>query len=358
MARDYYSILGIEKSASAADIKKAYRNLSKQWHPDKHKGDKDAEAKFKEINEAYEVLGNEKRRKQYDTFGAAGGSGGGGQGFGGFDFSGFQQGDFGGFGDIFETFFGGGAGGRGRTQRSQRGEDIQVRIAIEFAEVLHGCKKTIAISTFVSCTDCQGSGSQGGKTVSCSECGGTGQVVKTAQSFFGTIQQAMMCRACNGAGQVPEKPCTTCKAEGRVQQKREVTIDIPAGIDDGQTLRITGEGNAGKHGTPAGDLFVIIQVKPDARFERHGNDIHSIISIPVVDAILGTDISVPTVHGNVILSVPAGTQPKQVLRMKGKGLPQVSSSRMGDQYITINIDIPQKLSRQEKKLMEEWRKIV
>ncbi len=356
MSKDYYQVLGIDKSAQGADIKKAYRDLSKKWHPDKHKGDKDAEAKFKEINEAYEVLGNENRRKQYDTFGTAGGPGGGqGQGFGGFDFSGFQQGDMGGFGDMFESFFGGGA--RQGGGQKQRGEDIQVRITIELADVVTGVQKTINLQKIVACTECNGSGSEGGETQKCTECGGTGQVVKTAQSFFGSIQQAMVCRACSGAGQVPKNPCKKCNSEGRRQEKTEVTLDIPAGIEDGQTLRVNGQGNAGKRGTPAGDLYVILQVKEDARFQRHGNDIHAPTSISVVDAILGCSISVPTVHGDVTLKVPAGTQPQQVLRIQGKGLPQLSSSRMGDHYVTIHVDIPKKLSRKEKGIIEQWKEM-
>lgn len=357
MAKDYYKTLGVEKSASAADIKKAYRDLSKKWHPDKHKGDKDAEAKFKEINEAYEVLGNEKRRQQYDTFGTAGGSGGG-QGFGGFDFSGFQQGDFGGFSDIFESFFGGAAGGGQRqSTRRSRGDDLQVRISINLQDVVHGTTKTISLQKFAQCTECSGSGSDGGKTVTCSECGGTGQVVKTAQSFFGTIQQAMVCRQCSGSGQVPEKPCKKCSSEGRVQEKTQVQIEVPAGIEDGQTLRVSGQGNAGRQGESAGDLYVVVQVESDARFVRHGNDIHATATLSVLDAILGTQLKVPTVHGDVTLSVPAGTQPSQVLRVKGKGLPQLSSSRMGDHYVKMIVEIPKKLSRAEKKLLDEWRKI-
>lgn len=359
MAKDYYSVLGVEKSASAADIKGAYRKLSKQWHPDKHKGDKDAETKFKEINEAYEVLGNEKRRKQYDTFGSAGGpggpGGGGGQGFGGFDFSGFQQGDFGGFSDIFENFFGGGQGGGQRGRNRNRGEDLQVRVSVELKDVLSGSQKTIALQKYVACENCGGSGAEGGSKKQCDECGGTGQVVRTAQSIFGTIQQAMVCRQCHGEGSVPEHPCKQCGAEGRVQEKVQLNIDIPAGIEDGQTLRVNGQGSAGKHGAPAGDLFVVVQVSQDKRFARDGNDIRSSVTVPVIDAILGCDVPVETLHGNVTLTVPAGTQPKQVMRIKGKGLPQLSSSRMGDHYVTIEVEVPKKLSRKEKKLMEEWR---
>lgn len=349
MANDYYQVLGVDRSASEADIKKAYRKLSKEWHPDKHKGDKGAEAKFKEINEAYEVLGNANRKKQYDQFGAAGGA----SGQGGFDFSGFQQGDFNGFGDIFESFFGGGAGQRSR-RPSNRGGDLQVRIAIDFADVVQGAQKTISIEKMQSCETCNGSGDEGGKRVTCTECNGTGQIVRTAQSFFGTIQQSVVCPQCEGEGQVPENPCKTCRGEGRVRSKAQMTIDIPAGIDDGQTLRVHGQGDAGKHGGESGDLFVVVQVVPDKRFAREGTDIRSTVTISVLDAILGTEVQVPTVHGDVTLKVPAGTQPQQIMRLKGKGLPLLNTSRMGDHYVTVIIDIPKSLSRKEKKLMEEW----
>lgn len=359
MAKNYYNILGIDKSASETDIKQAYRKLSKEWHPDKHKGDKAAESKFKEINEAYEVIGNPKRRKQYDTFGSAGGPGGssgGGQGFGGFDFSGFQQGDMGDLGDIFSSFFGGGgAGGRGRRQ-SNRGSDLQVRISIEFAEVVSGVKRTIAIEKIVPCADCNGSGAQGGAVKTCAECSGTGQVTRTAQSFFGVVQQSVQCATCQGAGKTPENPCKSCSGEGVKREKAEITIDIPAGIDDGQTLKISGQGNAGKLGGEAGDLFVVVQVQQDKRFIRDGNDIRSEISISVVDATLGTEVSVPTVHGNVTLKIPAGTQPRQVMRLKSKGVPQLNSSRLGDHFVTVRVEVPKKLSREEKKLYEDLRK--
>lgn len=353
MSKDYYNILGIEKSANDADIKKAYRKLSKEWHPDKHKGDKSAENKFKEINEAYEVIGNAKRRQQYDTFGSAGGPSGGG--FGGFDFSGFQQGDMGDLGDIFSSFFGG-AGGRGR-KPSNRGSDLQVRISIEFVEVVTGAKKTIAIEKIVSCKDCNGSGAEGGAVTTCPDCHGTGQVTRTAQSFFGVVQQSVQCTNCQGAGKIPEHPCKECSGEGAKRQKTELKLDIPAGIDDGQTLRVEGQGNAGKLGGSAGDLFVVVRVIPDKRFVREGTDIRSEVLVSIVDATLGTEVPVPTVHGNVTLKIPSGTQPGQVMRLKSKGVPQLNSSRLGDHYVTVRVTVPKKLSRQEKKLYEELKSV-
>lgn len=356
MSKDYYSILGISKNASESEIKKAYRDMSKKWHPDKHKGEKQAEDKFKEINEAYEVLGNAKRKQQYDQFGSTGNAAGGGFGggnAGGFDFSGFQQGDMGDLGDMFSSFFGG-QGGGGRQRHSNRGRDIQVRITIDFIDVVKGAKKVIAIEKYVMCKGCAGSGAEdNGKLVTCKNCQGTGQVTHTAQSFFGTIQQAVVCNNCHGSGQVPEKPCTECKGEGRKREKVEITIDIPAGIHDGQTLRMQGQGDAGKHGDASGELYVQIHVKNDPKFIRDNDDIRTSITVSVLDAILGTDIKVQTVHGDVTLKIPAGTQPNQILRLKGKGLPVLSSSRTGDHFVTVKIEIPRKLSKAEKKLYEE-----
>jgi molecular chaperone DnaJ len=359
MSKDYYSTLGVARDASESEIKKAYRDMSKLWHPDKHKGEKKAEDKFKEINEAYEVIGNAKRKQQYDQFGSAGGpSGGGSAGAGGFDFSGFQQGDMGDLGDMFSSFFGGQqGGGRGRQRSNNRGRDIQVRITIDFIDVVKGAKKVIAIEKFVICQDCSGSGAaDNGKLITCTDCNGTGQVTHTAQSFFGTIQQAVICGKCQGSGQVPEKPCTNCKGEGRKRDKAEITIDVPAGIHDGQTLRLQGQGDAGSHGDASGELYVQIQVKKDPKFIRDNDDIRTEINVSVLDAILGTDVKVQTVHGEVTLKIPAGTQPNQVMRLKGKGLPVLSSSRTGDHFVTVKIEVPKKLSKQEKKLYEELKK--
>ena len=353
MSKDYYSTLGVARDASESEIKKAYRDMSKKWHPDKHKGEKKAEDKFKEINEAYEVIGNAKRKQQYDQFGSTGGPSGGGAG--GFDFSGFQQNDMGDLGDMFSSFFGGQGGQQGRRGRnSNRGRDIQVRITIDFIDVVKGAQKVIAIEKFIICADCSGSGAaDNGKLVTCTDCNGTGQVTHTAQSFFGTIQQAVVCGKCQGSGQVPEKPCTKCKGEGRKREKAEITVDVPAGIHDGQTLRMQGQGDAGKNGDASGELYVQIQVKNDPSFVRDNDDIRSEINVSVLDAVLGTEVKVNTVHGEVTLKIPAGTQPNQVLRLKGKGLPVLSSARTGDHYVTVKIEVPKKLSKQEKKLYEE-----
>jgi len=355
MAKDFYNILGVSRDASPEEIKKAYRKLSKELHPDKNRGSKDAEHKFKEVNEAYETLSDPKKKQMYDQFGTTGGPGG--SGMGGFDFSGFQGGDFSGFGDIFESFFGGRQGGS-RGPREQRGQDLEVTMTISFMEMVEGATKVISIDRFRACEECGGSGSEKGtSTVTCDECKGTGQVTKTTQSFFGAIQQSFLCPKCEGRGKVPEKQCKKCKGEGREQMRQQVSVSVPAGIHDGQSLRLRGEGSVGKHGAAAGDLYVHIRVQTDPDFIRDGDDVRTEINLPVVDAILGTQISIKTVHGDVTLKIPPGTQPSQIFRLKGKGLPVLSSSRTGDHFVIINIDIPTKLSRKERSLIEDWKKL-
>lgn len=350
MPKDFYETLGVSRDVSSDDIKKAYRKLSKEWHPDKHKGDKDAETKFKEINEAYETLSDPKKKQMYDQFGSTKGPGG----FGGFDFSGFNAENMGGIGDIFSQFFGGGFGQRG--PRQERGRDLEVAVEIPFAEVVTGVKKKININRLVKCGECGGDGTaKDSKLIDCSECGGTGQITKTAQSILGTVQQTVLCPTCRGSGKVPEKPCGKCNGEGRAHDASTLTVDIPAGIHDGQTLRVTGQGEAGRQGTPAGTLYVHIRVMHDPKFPRDGDDIRTEVTIPVVDAILGTEVPIKTVHGDVTLKIPAGTQSGQVMRIKGKGLPVLSSGRHGDHFVTVTVEIPKKLSKKEKQIIEEWR---
>jgi molecular chaperone DnaJ len=356
MAVDPYATLGVPRDASAEDIKKAYRRLSKEWHPDRHKGDKTAETKFKQINEAYETVGDPEKRRTYDQFGRTTGQAGQ-AGSGGFDFSGFQSsGGFGDFADIFQNFFGS-QGGRA-SQSSQDGDDRQVEATIDLADTVTGKRVSVTVKRYVACETCGGNGAEkDAKIVTCETCGGTGQVTRTAQSFFGQIQQRAICATCRGAGKVPERPCKKCDGEGRVAEKSELTIDIPAGIDDGQTLRIRGQGDTGRLGAAAGDLFVTVHVRSDARFEREGADIRSIHKIPVLTAILGGEATVPTLQGDVTLTIPEGTQPNQVYRLKGKGLPILGSSRMGDHYVTIQVEVPTKLSRAERKVLEEWKEV-
>jgi molecular chaperone DnaJ len=359
MAKDFYAILGISKSATEAEIKQAYRKLSRELHPDKHKGDKEKEAKFKEVNEAYEVLSDPKKKEAFDRFGSADGSQFQGGGFGGFSgFQGFNGANFqgGDFSDLFESFFSSGAGRRGR--ESGKGRNVEAAIRITFAEAVSGTERQVAMKTHIGCDECGGSGSSAGAAmVSCAECGGTGAIEKTTQSLFGMIRQSTVCPRCSGSGKVPEKPCKKCQGTGRVMEKKTVTVHIPAGIDTGQTLRLTGEGEAGQRGEKSGDLLVHIEVESDARFERDGDDIRSRLTIDVLDAVLGADKEVDTVHGPVTFSVPAGTQPGQMLRIKSKGMPVIHSSRHGDHYITVEITIPTKLSREEKKAFEELRKM-
>lgn len=354
---DYYQTLGLSRDASADEIKKAYRRLSKEYHPDKRKGDKKAEEKYKQINRAYEALSDPKKKQAYDQFGSEDGpqfgGGGGAGGFGGFGNGGFENVNVGGFGDIFETFFG---GRRGGGSSHQQGRTLEVHIAISLEDAFNGTRKTIRLKKMATCSSCDGSGQKkGSKRVNCSSCGGTGQVTKTAQSFFGVIQQSMICDKCRGVGKVPEEPCTECSGEGRVKKSEEVTVDIPAGINDGQTLRIRGKGEAGRMGSEAGDLYVHIRVAPDPRLVRDGNDLQAEIKVPVADAVLGTEVKVTTFEGDVKLKVPAGTQPGQILRVRGKGMPIVNSSKRGDLFVKIAVDVPKRVSRAEKKLWEDLR---
>lgn len=356
MARDFYTILGVSKGASQDDIKSAYRKLSKELHPDKHKGDKAKEESFKEVNKAYETLSDPQKRQRYDQFGEAGsGSGfGGGQGFGGFDFSGFQQGDMSGFADMFGDLFGGG----GPQREPDEGGDFEVQIGVKLSDVVQESERSFSVRKFVTCDVCHGSATEKGTYMkTCPECSGTGQVVRTAQRLFGRIQQRMMCPTCKGSGKIPEKPCKKCSGEGRVQESANITVKIPAGIDNGQTLRIRGQGHAGRRKAASGDLYVHVRVEKDPRFTREGADIHGHAMVHVLDAILGTEIDVETLHGTVKLKVPESTQPGTVLRIKGKGLPVLSSGRHGDHFVEIHVEIPKKLSKSEKKILDEWRDI-
>jgi molecular chaperone DnaJ len=362
MSMNPYEILGVTKGASTDDIKKAYRKKSKELHPDKHPGDKQKEEDYKKINEAYEILKDPKKKQFYDQYGSTSGPGGGAGGFGGgfggaqgFDFS-----DLGGFNDIFEQFFsGGGAGGRRGGRRQQRGEDLEVELTLELEDVLTETKRDLTINRLEVCKDCDGSGAEAGsEKVTCDECNGTGQVVRTSQSVFGMLQQAAICPTCRGEGEKIENPCSNCRGEGRKQTKANVTVSIPAGIHDGQTLKVGGEGNAGPRGASSGDLYVHIRVRNHSTFVRDGNDVRTTAIVPVVDAILGTEITVKTVQGDVTLKVPNGTQPNQIFRLKGKGLPVLQRNANGDHYVTVVIEIPKKLNKKEKKVLEEWRQLV
>lgn len=360
--RDYYEVLGISKSASKQEIKKAYRQLAKQYHPDRNK-EEGAEDKFKEVQEAYEILSDEQKRSAYDQYGHAGtqGFGGGMGGFGNFgDFQeAFGGADLGGLGDILGSFFGGGfqgGGGRGRASRS-RGSDLQVTITLEFEEAVFGVEKNIEYERFVSCEHCNGIGAKDGELETCSTCNGNGQVAQVQRTILGSMQVVTTCPTCGGTGKVAKTPCEHCDGKGRNKVKDSLKINIPAGIPDGVTLRFQGKGNAGEKGGTAGDLFVNIEVKEHAVLERRGNDIYMDTHVDVVTAVLGGEVRVPTVHGDVMMKIPAGTQSEKVLRLKSKGGPIFKKNENGDQYVRIIVDIPEKLSSEQRKLWESLKEV-
>jgi molecular chaperone DnaJ len=364
MNKDYYKILGVSKPSSQAEIKKAYRKLAQEHHPDKG-GGKEAEAKFKEISEAYSVLGDESKRKQYDQFGFVPGSGagpsGGGQGYGNgaYNWQDFSNAninfeDLGGFGDIFETFFGGGGRTSART-RHAKGADLQAQIAIDFKDVITGVERDLNSNKWVSCSKCKGDGAEPGSSLkTCPTCHGSGQVTKATQTMFGTFASNQVCPECEGRGKIPEKQCSKCHGRGRVKESKNMTVNIPAGVDNGSVIRIAGEGEAGAYGAKAGDLFLRISVKNDPRFVRNGNNLLTETKIPFTEAVLGSVVKIPIVEGSVDLKIPAGTQPGQVIKISGKGVPVLNSSRRGDLLVRINVEIPKKISGSQRKLLEEW----
>lgn len=351
--RDYYEVLGVSKSASDADIKKAYRKLAKQYHPDINPGNKEAEAKFKEINEAYEVLGDAQKRAQYDQFGHAGFEQGGFGGFGGFS----DFGDFGGFGDIFETIFGGGFGGRtSRARRGpQKGADLKSSVEISFEEAAFGVEKEISIHRMETCDKCEGSGTKPGtKASTCQHCNGTGQIQYKQRTPFGQFVNIKTCDVCHGEGKVITNPCDACNGKGRIRRQKKIKINVPAGIDDGQTMRLEGEGEPGIKGGPSGDLFISVRVKPHAIFQRQGNDVICEMPITFVQAALGTELEVPTLDGRVKYNVPEGTQTGSVFRLKNKGIPFLRGSGRGDQYVKVHVEVPKKLNEKQKALLREF----
>lgn len=367
MAKDLYEILGVSKSANDNEIKAAYRKKALESHPDKHKGEKDAETKFKEINQAYEVLSDKQKRQQYDAFGSTGGQGGfgGGQGGGfnggGFDFSGFNDGG-GGFADIFETFFGGGMGGMGgggRKKRSSaiRGGDIDASIKISFEEAVFGCEKDLEITKPDICEHCNGKGSEPGSAiVTCKTCSGAGEIRTVRNTILGQVSSSRVCDECMGEGRVPEKKCTTCHGTTRVRTKERVKIKIPAGVDNGSAIRLSGKGEGGIKGGGAGDLYITLQVEASKRFVRSGLDIHSEVKIEVPQAVLGDEISVETLFGKEKIKIPPGTSDGKVFKLTGKGVPKIKGSGNGDQLVKIRIGIPDKPSKREKELYLELAK--
>jgi molecular chaperone DnaJ len=361
-SKDYYKILGVEKSVSAEELKKAFRKLAHKYHPDKQGGD---EAKFKEVNEAFQVLGDETKRKQYDQFGAdfnqQGGFGGGmswddfmratrGQGgSGGFNanFGGFD------FGDIFGDIFGGRGGGQ---SRERRGNDIQVDIELAFAEAAFGMDREIRLTKNNACDVCSGSGAEPGSTLdTCSECKGAGQVRRMQQTILGAMQTVVTCARCTGAGKIPQKKCKHCGGDGKVRTESVYTVKIPGGISSGEAVRLSGKGESGGAGTTPGDLYVRVHVREEKGFERDGYDVHSEITINYPQAVLGDTVSVDTLDGEKKIAVPEGVQAGQVIRLKGLGITRLHGSGRGDHYVHVKLDVPKKISKKVKKLIEELR---
>lgn len=355
---DYYEVLGIDKNASDDEIKKAFRKKALKYHPDRNSGDKEAEEKFKEVNEAYQVLSDPKKREQYDRFGTTdfnAGAGGGYSGFGGFDFSDFSEGfGGGGFGDIFDTIFGGGGGfsSQSRPNGPQRGSDIRYDLNLTFNEAIFGVEKEISITKNEQCEECHGTGAKKGTSpITCDKCGGTGQIKVQRNTPLGSFVSVKPCDKCGGTGKIIKEHCDKCSGKGTVRKKKIIKINIPAGVDNGNILPLRGQGEAGKNGGPYGDLYVTISVKPDPRFKREGSDIYIDTHISFGQAALGAEIVVPTVDGNVKYKVPAGTQPGTVFRLKGKGVPKINSKLRGNQYVKVIVDVPKSLNSNQKKAL-------
>ena len=365
MAKNYYDILGVSKNASADDIKKAYRKKAHEFHPDKGNGNAE---KFKEINEAYQVLGNQEKRQQYDTYGqtfdqaARNGGGGfnyqGGNPFGGFDFGGSGgQSAYGGgvefdLGDIFGDIFGGRSE---RESRRNRGIDLEMGLNLAFEEAVFGADKTITLEKKDVCKTCKGSGAEPGSKVStCPKCHGAGSIVTMRRTIFGQVQSRMTCDRCEGTGKVPEVPCKTCGGSGSVRQEKTIMVKIPAGIDDGQRIRVAGEGEAGYRGSNSGDLYLVVRVKPSREFTRDGNNLLKTLPISFTQAALGAKILVKTLDGDIELKIPSGTQAGTVLKVKNHGVPYINDpGRRGDLLITVRVVTPNKLSKKEKELLKQ-----
>lgn len=353
--RDYYEVLGVDKNADDSTIKKAYRKLAKKYHPDMNPGDKEAEAKFKEASEAYAVLSDPDKRRQYDQFGHAAFDGS--QGGGGFDFSGMDFTDM--FGDIFGDIFGGGFGGFGRSSASsgpRRGKSLLASVHISFEEAVFGCEKEIELVLKDECPTCKGSGAKPGTSKeTCSKCGGKGKVIFSQQSLFGMVQNVQTCPDCNGTGQIIKEKCPDCYGSGYISKKTRIQINIPAGIDDGQRVRIPGKGDPSPNGGPRGDLLVDVNVSRHPIFQRDGINIYSTAPLSYAQAALGGEIRINTVHGDVLYEVKPGTQTDTRIRLKGKGIPSVQNKNViGDQYVTFVVQVPTGLSKEAKDLITQF----
>lgn len=356
--RDYYEVLGIGRDASDDEIKKAYRKMAKQYHPDLNPGNTEAEAKFKECNEAYEVLSDADKKARYDRFGHEGvdpNYGGGGGGFDGFGGMGFDM------GDIFSTIFGGSGfgggfgGGRQNPNAPRRGEDIQTNITISFEEAAKGCRKTVEVNRIEVCDGCSGSGAAPGSTAqTCSYCGGSGQVMSQQRTILGVMQTQKPCPTCGGKGTVIPNPCSKCRGAGRVRRPAKVEVDIPAGIDDRQAISVRSQGNKGSNGGPAGDLRVGVSVRNHPYFERDGYNVWYQANISFAQAALGCELIVPTLDGDVKYTVPAGTQPGDVFKLRDRGIQHVNGRAKGDQLVRVEVVVPKKLSEKQKELLKEF----
>ncbi len=355
--RDYYEVLGVSKTATDAEIKKAYRKLAKENHPDLHPGDKEAEARFKEANDAYEILSDSDKRSRYDQFGFAGvdpsyaAQNGGGFG-GGVDGS-F---DFGDLGDIFGSFFGGGFGGGTRSRTGpQRGDSLRMGLTISFEEAAFGCEKEVSLERVEQCEACKGSGAAPGTSPeTCSSCGGSGTVQQRRQTPMGVFATTGPCPKCGGKGKIISSPCKNCGGSGQTRKRKTVKVSIPAGIDNGQIISLRGQGNAGRNGGPAGDLQIVISVQPHQLFRRDGADVYCDAPITFTQAVLGGELEIPTIDGKVSYTLPEGTQTGTTFRLKGKGIPVVNGRGRGDQFVTVHIETPRGLNREQKEALRKF----
>ncbi len=342
--RDYYEVLGVARQASAEDLKRAFRKIAMDSHPDRNPDDQVAHARFKEASEAYAVLSDPDRRRSYDLFGhSAVGAGGPAV-----DFSDMP------FADIFDTFFGGGFGSRARRERSNRGDDLRYDLTITFEESFTGVEKQVEVPRLATCERCSGSGAEPGTSPqTCPGCGGSGEVRRAAQSFLGQVVTRATCPTCGGAGRILRNPCALCRGQGRVQNARRLAVKIPAGVDTGSQIRISGEGEAGLRGGPPGDLYVVLQVKAHAQLARHEQDVVFQLRVNMVQAALGDRIEIPTIEGPVEIAIPAGTQHGQSFRLKGRGMPDVRGGRRGDQYVVVQLVVPKDLDPEQKALLRK-----
>ena len=353
--RDYYEVLGVSRGASEDEIKKAYKKMARKYHPDLNPGDKTAEEKFKEVNEAYEVLSDADKKARYDQYGHAGvdpnfGAGGFGGGFDG-------SFDFGDLGDIFGSFFGGGFGGGRRTNPNapQRGESIRMSIAISFEEAAFGCEKAVTVERYETCDTCHGNGCAPGTSPEvCPDCHGTGTVQVRRQTPMGVFATSSPCPKCGGKGRIIHQPCQDCRGSGMVRKKNTIQASIPAGIDNGQTISIRGQGNAGKNGGPAGDLLITITVRPHELFRREGTSVLCEAPITFTQAVLGAELEIPTIDGKVKYTLPEGTQSGTTFRLKGKGIPSINGRGRGDQYVTVYIETPKNLNKEQKEALKKF----